>query len=63
VMKTPTASGLTMRGVVKGTMIVGPSEAFVVWWILGEKKETWQVSLKCKAQTQENNGNYRPQKG
>jgi hypothetical protein len=38
------------------------SGASVVWWILGKRKQTWQVSLKCKAQTQaRDNGNYRPQ--
>jgi hypothetical protein len=56
-MKGPAASGLTMRAVVKGTAVSrsfsSQPEAFVVWWILGEKKQTWQVRLKCKAQTRE----------
>jgi hypothetical protein len=43
-MKGPAALGLTIRGVVKGTAIVGSfsssPEAFVIWWILGEKKQT-----------------------
>jgi hypothetical protein len=44
-----------MRGVRRdrdSRSFSSPSEAFVVWWILGEKKQTWQVSLKCKVQTQ-----------
>jgi hypothetical protein len=52
-MKGPTVSGHTRRGVIKGTAsFSSPSEASVVWRILGQRKQTWQVSLKCKAQTQ-----------
>jgi hypothetical protein len=29
-----------------------PSGASVVLWILGESKQTWQINLKCKVQTQ-----------
>jgi hypothetical protein len=41
-----------VRGDRDSRLFSSPSEAFVVWWTLGEKKQTWQVSLKCKAQTQ-----------
>jgi hypothetical protein len=42
-MKGPTESGLTTKGVVEdcnSRSFSSPSEAFVVLWILGEKKQT-----------------------
>jgi hypothetical protein len=49
VMKELTASGLTMTGDHNSRSFPSPS---VVGWILRERKQTWQVSLNCKDQTQ-----------